>query len=136
MFGRAAGEQAPWYFLHIPKTAGTSLLSLLPKTGRLCPARDWPQLCARPAEERFAGYAGHFGGRWPTIWALRCAPSRFFALRSSRRFRDTPRSFALSRRPTASCATRRPADQIHSPRLLMKPVPWIAVRIGAQPGQV
>jgi hypothetical protein len=51
-----------WYFLHIPKTGGMSLIHVL-RTARLCPARDWPSLVALPdsAISHFRGFAGHFG---------------------------------------------------------------------------
>jgi len=51
-----------WYFLHIPRTAGTSLIQTL-RTARLCPARDWFSLAALPDSRisRYQGFAGHFG---------------------------------------------------------------------------
>jgi hypothetical protein len=55
------------YFIHIPKTAGTTLISLLDShfaTEEICPAQLWRELLVMPAEEipRYRLYRGHFGG--------------------------------------------------------------------------
>lgn len=52
----------PWYFLHIPKTAGTSTIRAL-SGWRTCPARDWAGLVglSRWRWKWSDGFAGHFG---------------------------------------------------------------------------
>lgn len=52
----------PWYFLHIPKTAGTSMIRAL-SGWRTCTARDWAGLVGQSRWRwRWSdGFAGHFG---------------------------------------------------------------------------
>lgn len=55
------------YFLHIPKTAGLSVCSLLEGAlgSALCPAKTWDALISMtsPQRVRARGFAGHFGAR-------------------------------------------------------------------------
>jgi Sulfotransferase family len=61
-----AAKPAPLYFLHIPKTAGTSVTRWLSEqvgADSTCPAKNWDQL-VRVERGRLASYrifAGHFG---------------------------------------------------------------------------
>jgi hypothetical protein len=55
----------PCYFLHIPKTAGTSLISLLTSqfpAEQTCPAQLWSRLLAIPRRDlaRYRLFVGHF----------------------------------------------------------------------------
>jgi hypothetical protein len=60
----------PYYFLHIPKTAGTSLMRALDRQfapGDVCPDQLWHQLVLRPLPEQqrlgeFRLFRGHFYG--------------------------------------------------------------------------
>lgn len=61
-----------WYFLHIPKTAGTSTIRAL-SGWRTCPARDWVQLRGLPwwRVKWSRGFAGHFGVDLPAYLGRR-----------------------------------------------------------------
>jgi hypothetical protein len=56
------------YFIHIPKTAGTTLIPLLDDrfhAEEICPAQLWPELLALPQEDlpKYRFFRGHFGAR-------------------------------------------------------------------------
>jgi len=59
-------DDRPIYFLHIPKTAGSSVtlwLSQRVRDGAMCPARIWDQLlrCDEAGLAGYAMFAGHYG---------------------------------------------------------------------------
>ncbi|MGB0694189.1 MAG: hypothetical protein ACPGOY_00975 [Rhodospirillaceae bacterium] len=73
------------YFLHIPKTAGTSTLhyfvDVLPEDS-ICPHRIWDELMADPGADlaSWQVFVGHFGGLFP-LW-LRFMPRMVTVLRN------------------------------------------------------
>lgn len=73
------------YFLHIPKTAGTTLYHLLDgkfELDDICPARFWSELLALSPESRnnYRFFRGHFG--YPIHWVLDQKPVCITVLRN------------------------------------------------------
>ncbi|MGJ3248883.1 MAG: sulfotransferase family 2 domain-containing protein [Elainellaceae cyanobacterium] len=73
------------YFLHIPKTAGTTLYHLLDgkfELDDICPARFWSELLALSPESRnnYRFFRGHFG--YPIHWMLDQKPVYITVLRN------------------------------------------------------
>lgn len=68
-------DQAPLYFLHIPKTAGTSMRSILAEKygDRLCPAQMWDDFFRAPElrSTQYDAYSGHFGIDLPKFLGIR-----------------------------------------------------------------
>ncbi|MFO0926412.1 MAG: sulfotransferase family 2 domain-containing protein [Gemmataceae bacterium] len=61
----STSRSGPFYFFHIPKTAGTSLTAMIDQQFRpeqVCPAGLWSQLLALPADQvrQYRFYRGHF----------------------------------------------------------------------------
>ena len=77
----AVARQGPLFFLHVHKTAGTSLREILRRSAptAFCDARTWPELFALGTEEldRFEVFAAHVG---PAISELLPRPPRFLTL--------------------------------------------------------
>lgn len=73
----STSRSGPFYFYHIPKTAGTSLTALIDQVFRpadVCPAGLWSQLLAIPADRvrNYRLYRGHF-----YYYLHRLVPARF-----------------------------------------------------------
>jgi Sulfotransferase family len=72
---RPREDRVPLYFLHIPKTAGTSMRSVLAEAygGRLCAAGMWDDFfrAAELRSTKFDAYSGHFGIDLPRFLGTR-----------------------------------------------------------------
>jgi hypothetical protein len=98
------GRRPPLFFLHVPRTGGTSLMQYLDKqfkADEICPAHKIFEFESLREQDRLAGYAfyrGHFGINLPrlldaggqTITFLREPVARFFSMWRHLRSRPVP----------------------------------------------
>jgi len=115
----------PLFFLHVPRTGGTSLLTYLDRQfepGRVCPAHEQFQFEALEAEGRLEGYdfyRGHFGvnlgrrlsrpGTWITL--LRRPGPRVFS--TWRHLRSLPAPFDDFKETESVRHIRNDSDRAH-----------------------
>ena len=102
--GKGLGRGATLFFLHLPRTGGTSLMQYLDRqfeAGEICPAHKIFEFESLREQDRLAGYAfyrGHFGINLPrlvdaggqTITFLREPLARFFSMWRHLRSRPVP----------------------------------------------